>query len=69
MTVFVDGIPGFAANCLVTEVSWSEGGIDPVSVSARTTEIPTLGPERDKLLQKIDLTGGGYPTEAAGGVL
>lgn len=68
MTVYVDGIPGFGANCLITEVSWAEGSTEPIRVGARTTEVPAYGKERDTALRKIDLTGGGYPTSSATGV-
>lgn len=70
MTVFVDGVPGFEANCLISEVQWSEGTSDPVTVSGRTVEIPRTPADKVKALQKINLTGGGYPTvDASAGVL
>lgn len=68
MTVYIDGIPGFDANCLITDVSWSEGTNEPVTVSARTTEIPGSSKDREKALKKIDLTGGGFPTVDGGGI-
>jgi hypothetical protein len=69
MTVFVDGVPGFEANCLVTEVSWMEGTPDPVSISARTVEIPRTPADKVKALKKINLTGGGFSSGSATGVL
>lgn len=72
MTVFVDGVPGFEANCLVTDVQWSEGTSDPVSVTGRTVEIPRDPADKQKALNKIDLTGGGFfgaTNETATGVL
>lgn len=69
MTVFVDGVPGFYANCLVTEVSWNEGTTEPVSVSGRTTETPSSFKERRRALRKIDATGGGFNTVESQGIL
>lgn len=69
MTVYVDGIPGFATNCLVTEVSWPEGTTDPVSVNARSVQIPTSQTARAAAQKRIDLTGGGYGNTGGVGVL
>lgn len=70
MTVYVDGIPGFGANLLVTEVSWREGEVTPVSVTCRTPEVPAAPGERRKVAKRVSLTGGGFADiEATGGFL
>jgi hypothetical protein len=69
MTVYVDGVPGFAVNMLVTSVSWSEGTTDPVSVSCRTTEVPKSQKEKAAAAKRISFTGGGFGNFDAGGFL
>lgn len=69
MTVNVDGVPGFAVNMLVTDVSWSEGTTDPVSVSCRTIEVPQSQKEKAAAQKRISFTGGGFANIDAGGFL
>ena len=66
MTITLEGIPGFTTNLLVSEVSWEEGTPDPVSVSASTPSLPNEYKKRQELLAKVDLTGGGFSSSAAG---
>lgn len=66
MTVTLEGIPGFSGNLLVNEVAWEEGTPDPVSISASTPSLPLETAKRQELLAKIDLTGGGFSSSAAG---
>lgn len=60
MTIKLEGLPGFTSNMLISEVSWEEGTPDPVSVSARTVQVPEDATERAKAQKKISLTGGGF---------
>lgn len=71
MTIRIDGVPFFEGHYLVNSVSWDEGTVDPVSISARTLvePKPSTDEKNDDLARfrkALSWTGGGLANDVIG---
>jgi hypothetical protein len=64
-------VPGFEGHYLVTDVSWTEGSSEPVSVSGRTLVEPQpssdgKNEELNKFRAALSWNGGGFANNVIG---